>query len=136
VLLALGCARPFARLDPCRLQKMTVRCRSVSWWACCVLSMAGFAPLFVSKNAHADVSSWMLVAGGAGNVPTVAERRTLGTLQLDSGFGSSPQGDWVVGGLVRSLTFFDAGTDLGLLLRTSTGGFSRGQWGLALDVGV
>jgi hypothetical protein len=79
----------------------------------------------------------MLVGGGLANVPEPRANamQTLGTLQLDAGFGSDPNKDWVVGGMLRTLTFFDAGTDLSLLLRTSTGGFARGDWGLALDVG-
>jgi len=42
----------------------------------------------------------------------------------------------VVGGLLRSVTHFGLGTDLGLALRIATGGFARGQFGLALDAGM
>ena len=95
------------------------------------------ASVFATQVASADVASWMLVGGGGASVPepSLESTRIAGTLQLDAGFGSDPNRDWVVGGVARTLTFFGAGTDLSLLLRTSSGGFARGDWGLALDLG-
>jgi hypothetical protein len=118
---------------------MTLRSRVLPlWWPLCAASALGIAQLLVASPAKADVSSWMFVGGGAGSVPGghAGSQQTLGTLQLDAGFGSDPKRDWVFGGVGRTLTFFNAGTDLSLLLRTTTGGFSRGDWGLALDVGA
>jgi hypothetical protein len=40
-----------------------------------------------------------------------------------------------VGGLIRETTHFTLGTDLALTARVATGGFARGDWGLAVDVG-
>jgi hypothetical protein len=100
---------------------------------------AASSALLFAPAANADAASWMFVGAGGASVPNAAgvdSRQTLGSMQLDAGFGTSPSNDWVVGGVVRTLTFFSAGTDLSLLLRTTTGGFSRGDWGLALDVGA
>jgi hypothetical protein len=41
----------------------------------------------------------------------------------------------VVGGVFKTLTFFGRGTDLALTFRTATGGFVRGGFGVALDLG-
>jgi hypothetical protein len=51
------------------------------------------------------------------------------------GVGTDPSRSIVVGGLLRSSTYFSLGTDIGLSARVATGGFARGQWGLALDAG-
>lgn len=52
------------------------------------------------------------------------------------GVGSSPLAPLVFGGLVRGTTFLGYGTDLGVMLRATTGGFARGDWGAALEVGA
>lgn len=86
--------------------------------------------------ARADVSSWLFVGGGASGVwpPHVAGHGDA-ALQIDTGLGSTPSGSVVVGGLLRMQTHFGDGTDFGLYLRTATGGFARGTWGAALDLG-
>jgi hypothetical protein len=95
--------------------------------------------LFVSsfsRAARADAASWMYVGGGAASVESDASAAsTRSLMQLDAGFGSNPNGTLVFGGIVRTLTHFGGGTDLALAQRTATGGFCRGDWGLALDVG-
>ena len=57
-------------------------------------------------------------------------------LSYSLGVGSSPQSSFVLGGILRGTTFFGLGTDLGIAVRGATGGFARGQWGAALDLGV
>jgi hypothetical protein len=52
------------------------------------------------------------------------------------GVGSSPVKPFVLGGLIRGQTFINLGTDVGLAVRAATGGFARGDWGLAADAGV
>src|SRR5207244_12748540 len=42
----------------------------------------------------------------------------------------------VVGGVCRSLTYFTLGTDISLSGRVAMGSFARGDFGLALDLGV
>ncbi len=106
-------------------------------YAVCPLVIAMFAALtLIARPCSADIASWMYVGAGMSQVdrPNVsAERRSL--MQLDAGFGSSPYATLVFGGILRTLTHFDGGTDLAIAQRTTTGGFSRGDWGLALDLG-
>jgi hypothetical protein len=61
---------------------------------------------------------------------------TVAPLSLSLGVGSSPRAAFVAGGLFRSVTYFGLGTDLGLALRLATGGFARGQFGIAADAGM
>ena len=89
-------------------------------------------------DARADVSSWMAVGGGGSaqlNRET-ASRDVAPSFTYSLGVGSSPLSSFVLGGLFRTQTFFGLGTDLGVAARASTGGFARGDWGVALDVGA
>ena len=89
------------------------------------------------RTAHADVSSWLTGGGGYGvahNESKSAYDRAT-TLSFSIGVGTTPTSSVVVGGLVRSTTYFTLGTDLDLSARIASGGFARGQWGLAFDIG-
>lgn len=91
-----------------------------------------------TSNARADVSSWLSVGGGYGmkrNDATGSLDRAAST-SFALGVGTDPLRSIVVGGILRSTTYFTVGTDLGLAARVATGGFARGQWGLALDAGA
>jgi len=57
------------------------------------------------------------------------------TLTYSMGVGSSPLSTWVLGGMVRGETMFGLGSDLGAVIRVATGGFARGDWGVALEAG-
>ncbi len=57
-------------------------------------------------------------------------------LTYSLGVGSSPIAPLVLGGLIRGETLFGLGTDVGAAARAATGGFARGDWGLALDAGA
>jgi len=59
-----------------------------------------------------------------------------GALQLELGIGSSPASAVVVGGVVKTLSYFGNGTDLAFTLRAASGGFVRGGFGFALDAGA
>ncbi len=98
----------------------------------------GLAVLCASPVASADVSSWVFVGGGAAELRLSEGGEAVNpvALQLDAGFGSAPTGPIVVGFAAKTWTFLDHGTDLGLALRLTTGGYSRGTWGLALDLGA
>lgn len=99
-------------------------------------TVTGAAAVSHVPRAHADVSSWMYAGGGASSVSAdggSAETRPL--MQLDAGFGSAPDARVVFGGILRTLTHFEGGTDLALCQRTASGGFARGDWGVALDIG-
>jgi hypothetical protein len=89
-----------------------------------------------APGARADVSSWLFVGAGASLLdrPSVA-REVVPSLQIDTGLGSSPANPIAVGGLLRMQTRFGEGTDFGLLLRTASGGYVRGDWGGAIDLG-
>ena len=101
------------------------------------LGAAAVGLVAVPRTAHADVSSWFTGGGGYGVARSEAhgdfDRAT--TLSFSVGVGTTPTSSVVVGGLVRSTTYFTLGTDLDLSVRVASGGFARGQWGLAFDVG-
>lgn len=92
----------------------------------------------VSSVALADVSSWMFVGGGAADLRFSEDLPSQNpiALQLDAGFGSAATNPIVVGFAAKAWTFLDHGTDLGLALRLTTAGYSRGTWGVALDLGA
>jgi hypothetical protein len=99
----------------------------------CAAALALFA-----GDAHADVSSWLAVGGGAATqlAPGSSTRDVAGALTYSIGVGSSPLAPFVVGVLYRGMTMFGLGTDVGAALRLATGSFARGGWGAALDAGV
>jgi hypothetical protein len=94
--------------------------------------------LLASAPARADVSSWFAFGGGYGVQRDSLAGQTDGAaaMSMSLGVGSTPRSKFVVGGLFRAVTFFSLGTDLSLGPRFCTGGFARGQWGLAVDGGV
>jgi hypothetical protein len=101
--------------------------------------MAGFSAVsFAAPRARADVSSWLAVGGGGfTELDHEASHRTQGgSLTYSVGAGSSPLAPFVLGVLFRGQTFFGLGTDIGAAVRGATGGFARGDWGLAVDAGV
>jgi hypothetical protein len=108
------------------------RASAVCAGAFAVLASAGARP------ARADVSSWMAFGGGyAGQVNRdTAALGSAGAFTYSMGVGTTPLRPLVVGGLLRGTTMFGLGTDLGLAIRGATGGFARGDWGLALDAGA
>jgi hypothetical protein len=84
----------------------------------------------------ADLTSWLAFGGGFGferNSVTNLDSRAA-ALSATLGVGTTPRNRFVVGGVLRSLTHFTLGTDLSIGPRFATGGFARGDWGLALDV--
>lgn len=88
------------------------------------------------KEAAADVSTWAAVAGGAGSLRSPTEPGAFrGFTQFEAGVGTTPASSVVVGGLFKTLTFFGFGTDIAWTARAATGGFARGDWGLAFDAG-
>ena len=92
--------------------------------------------LFAGR-AHAEPSSFLSAAGGWGlQHDAIAQRdNKAGAISFALGVGSSPANRLVIGGLFRLTTYPTLGTDLGLNIRAASGGFARGDYGLALDVG-
>ncbi len=102
-----------------------------------VLVAAVSGAISLPADARADVSSWLTAGAGYGYAYG-AERGAYDratAFSVSVGVGTTPLRSVVVGGLVRTTTYFTLGTDVDLSLRIATGAFARGQWGLALDVG-
>jgi hypothetical protein len=96
------------------------------------------AAFIASSDANADVTSWLAVGGGEAlerNRPA-STRDFAPALTYSVGVGSSPLASFVLGGLLRGKTMFGLGTDVGVAVRAASGGFARGDWGGALDVGA
>ena len=93
---------------------------------------------FVSVPAQADVTSWLAVGPGyaANHNFSAGTNDRAGALTYSLGVGSDPLSRFVFGGILRGTTFFSQGTDLSLSARGASGGFARGDWGIAVDVGV
>ncbi len=98
----------------------------------CAASATALAP------ARADVSSWLAVGGGYANQRDhdTGSRDGAPAFTYSIGVGSSPLAPVVVGLVFRGTTMVNLGTDVGAGLRLSTGGFARGDWGLAVDAGA
>jgi len=90
-----------------------------------------------ASSARADVSSWLSAGGGYGlkRSELTGNYDRGAAMSFALGVGSDPNAAVVVGGIFRSTTYFTLGTDLGIAARVASGGFARGQWGAALDVG-
>ncbi len=90
-----------------------------------------------SAEAHADTSSWLTGGGGYGfqHSDSRGAFDRASALSFSIGVGTQPTSSIVVGGLLRTTTYFSLGTDLGLSARIASGSFARGQWGLAFDFG-
>jgi hypothetical protein len=90
------------------------------------------------RDARADVTSWLAIGGGGAlqlNRQTKSSD-TAATITYSVGVGTSPLSAFVLGVLFRGQTFVNLGTDFGAAVRASTGGFARGDWGLAVDAGA
>lgn len=107
------------------------------WWSVPVTSLA---LLLHSEVAHADVASWIYVGGGVGRLTLPSGSASVSSLKpaiaLDTGFGTEPLSPVVLGFVFKATGYVEEGLDLGLALRGTTSGYSRGQWGVALDLGV
>jgi hypothetical protein len=116
-----------------------VRTRTLAFLAAAVAATSS-----VANTARADVTSWLAIGGGgtsqlnrdAWRNGDASSRSGAGALTYSVGVGTSPLSSFVIGGLFRGQTFFGLGTDVGLAVRGATGGFARGDWGLALDLGA
>lgn len=107
---------------------------------CLLAAAASFSlvTLGVATPARADVSSWFAIGGGFGvaQSSSTSSADSAGTFAMSFGVGSSPRSSFVVGGIFRSMTYVGFGTDVGLGARLATGGFARGDWGAAIDLGL
>lgn len=92
----------------------------------------------VVEEARADVASWMFVGAGWSRVQdtAVGEGSDYPAVLVDVGLGTSPAAPLVIGGVLHGSGHIGFGSDWGGALRLTTGGYSRGHWGLGLDVGA
>ncbi len=104
---------------------------------------AAFAVAAISTSAHAEPTSWLAVGGGVslqhnGNPASglVKVNDVVGAFTASIGVGTSADHALVVGGIFRTVTHWDLGTDLGLAARFASRGFCRGGFGVAVDLGV
>ncbi|AKU99944.1 hypothetical protein AKJ09_06608 [Labilithrix luteola] len=106
-------------------------------WRWLASAGAAIACIMHASSAHADTSSWLSAGGGYTFQHDDVRGKTdsAGAMSFALGVGSTPNAGVVVGGLVRSTTYFGLGTDLNLSARFASGGFARGQWGFAIDLG-
>ena len=94
--------------------------------------------LLTCATAHADVTSWLAVGGGVSSQRNreTSKREPFPLLTYSIGVGSPSERAVVLGGLLRGTTLMGVGTDLGLAARVASGGFARGDWGVALEAGA
>jgi hypothetical protein len=101
------------------------------------LAGGAFACVLASAaDARADVSSWFFTGFGPSTVAQPGRSTDVrSSLQIDAGIGSSPAASFAMGGVLRMHAHFGGGVDFGAFWRTATGGYVRGNWGAALDLG-
>lgn len=115
-----------------------------------LFAFAALAATLTTSTAQAEPTAWLSGGGGlaiqqrattldatgvaVANGASGTETRPAMSFAL--GVGTSPAARFVFGGLFRVTTFFQQGTDLFLGPRLATGGFARGDFGLAFDLGV
>jgi hypothetical protein len=107
------------------------------------------AALGSAAPARADISSWVFFGGGAlvwKQATALAPDGTKqvngggvfspnGTITMDAGVGTTPDGPVIVGAFARIRPIIGHGTDLGVLARLATHGFQAGRFGVAFDAG-
>lgn len=91
-----------------------------------------------SREAHAEPTSWLAVGGGVSVQRNGVAKLNdaAGAVSASIGVGTSADHALVVGGIFRTVTHWNLGTDLGLGARFASRGFCRGDFGVALDLGV
>jgi hypothetical protein len=113
---------------------LPVRSRALPLAACAIA-----VAVLACRDARADVTSWLALGGGAtAQIPAGSTTPdTAGAFTWSVGVGTTPRFPIVVGMMYRGATYPGLGTDLGLpSLRLATGGFARGDWGIALEGGT
>ena len=103
-----------------------------------IATLIAAAALLASSPARADLSSWLSFGGGGGieRNGAASNANSAGVFGGTIGVGTTPRNAFVVGGVFRSTTYVGLGTDIGIAARFASGGFARGQWGAAFDLGV
>ena len=106
----------------------------------CLLAATAAVALVVtsSRTAHAEPTSWLAVGGGVSvqHNGVAKLNDAAGAFTASIGVGTSADHAVVVGGIFRTVTHWNLGTDLGLGARFASRGFCRGDFGVAVDLGV
>lgn len=106
--------------------------------AASAFAAAAFAGLGMATGvARADVTTWLAFGAGLAVDHSTQTSATNWNpaFSASMGVGSDPTHAWVLGGVFRSMSRFNEGTDISLSLRLTTGGFSRGDWGFGFNLG-
>jgi hypothetical protein len=100
-------------------------------------AVVAVACILHAEPARADITSFLSMGGGMELARNRVANTTdsAGSMSFAMGVGTDPFRKVVLAGMFRSTTSFTLGTDLNIAARVATGGFARGQWGVALDVG-
>jgi hypothetical protein len=100
-------------------------------------STAGVALSVAASTARADVTTWLAFGTGLAVDHSTQTNATNWnpTITASMGVGSDPTHKLVVGGVFRTNSRFNEGTDMNLSVRFASGGFARGDWGVAFDLG-
>ncbi len=101
-----------------------------------VLAAAGLA-CFSARPARADVTTWLAFGTGLAVDHSTTTHITNWSpgISASMGVGSDPTRAIVVGWAFRLMSRVNEGADMSLSLRLTTGGYSRGDWGLGFDLG-
>ncbi len=91
----------------------------------------------VPSAAHADAAGWAALGGGvlAWQTGDAEELTVSPTMTIDMGVGTSPEADFLFGGIFRVMPVFTEGADLALMFRFAPSGFQSGVVGFAVDAG-
>jgi hypothetical protein len=105
---------------------------------CFLAAATSRAVLVAATPAFADASAWAFFGGGAMGWKQTANPsvQPAGTMIVDGGVGTSPEGRFIVGGVFRFQPVFKSGVDISLLTRFCNHGFQVGDWGFAVDAGA
>lgn len=99
--------------------------------------IAGLLALAIPRQAHAEASSWLSVAGGAASTQTDGHSAAWrGVMPFNLGVGTTPSQALILGLGFRMTPVFQEGFDFGTYVRGANQGYVVGGFGLALDVGV
>jgi hypothetical protein len=118
------------------LTRPLVRTALGSLFPSIVAAALALSAMAATRDAHADLSSWLFVGPGASWLSQQKSSYELKpSMQLDLGVGTPVSKPVVIGALVRATPYYGKGTDLAVAARIATQGFAVGNWGLALDAG-
>lgn len=92
--------------------------------------------MFLSERASAEPASWVSVASGPAFVQRRSVEEVVPLLRMNAGLAIRPSHDLIVGAGFEFGTFLGHGSDVGGAMRVATGAYTRGDWGLALDLGA